>query len=374
MKILLCTPYLDTPDVVSSGIGIWARNIMSYNQETDSDMEIVPVSFDRHTHIEEYTVGGFKRYYSGIKEVGRCVKNAIRKIRTEKPDAVHICTSGSFGFIKDIILARAARRRGIKSIVHCHFGRIPEIVGKKGFEQKLLKIVLGLADTVIVIDGKSYEALGKLHYNNIAYIPNPLSVAFLREAGKQADQTTREAGTALFVGHVVPTKGVFELVESCCKVSGLSLRIIGKCNNEMRQKLLSMAAKRDDGAWLHMVGEVPHSEVAREMLRADAFIFPSHTEGFPNVILEAMACGCAIVTTAVGAIPEMLEEDGSGKYGLLVAPEKADKLEAAIVSLMGDEGLKAEIRKNARRRVVERYSMSTIWKQLNDVWENGCNG
>jgi hypothetical protein len=72
MKVLLCTPYLETPDVVSSGIGTWARNIMAYNQETDNSIDIVPVSFDRHTHIEEYTVGGFKRYYSGIKEVGRC--------------------------------------------------------------------------------------------------------------------------------------------------------------------------------------------------------------------------------------------------------------------------------------------------------------
>ena len=108
MKILLCTPYLDTPDVVSSGIGTWARNIMQYNQHTGNSIDIVPVSFDRHTHIEEYTVGGFKRYYSGIKEVGRCVINAIRKIKAEKPDVVHICTSGSIAFIKDILLTYAA--------------------------------------------------------------------------------------------------------------------------------------------------------------------------------------------------------------------------------------------------------------------------
>ena len=89
MKVLLCTPYLESPDVVSSGIGTWARNIMAYNQETGNRIDIVPVSFDRHTHIEEYTVGGFKRYYSGIKKVGKCVLNAIRKIKTEKPDGFY---------------------------------------------------------------------------------------------------------------------------------------------------------------------------------------------------------------------------------------------------------------------------------------------
>ena len=64
MKVLLCTPYLDTPSVVSSGIGTWARNIMAFNRKTGNGIDIVPVSFDRQTHIEEYTVGGFKRYYT----------------------------------------------------------------------------------------------------------------------------------------------------------------------------------------------------------------------------------------------------------------------------------------------------------------------
>ena len=70
MKVLLCTPYLETPDVVSSGIGTWARNIMAYNQQTGNSIDVIPVSFDRHTHIEEYTVRGIRRYRTGIKEVG----------------------------------------------------------------------------------------------------------------------------------------------------------------------------------------------------------------------------------------------------------------------------------------------------------------
>ena len=239
MKVLFCTPYLETADVVSSGIGTWARNIMAYNRKNGSGIDIVPVSFDRHTHIEEYTVGGFRRYYSGIKEVGKCVIGAIRKIKTEKPDAIHICTSGYLGFIKDIILTRAAHRRGIKSIVHLHFGRVPSIIEEKGFEYRLLKKLLGLADTIVVIDRKSYQALSDLHYRNIIYIPNPVSDSFLQEVEKQKEQTVRNYKSAVFVGDVVPTKGVAELVEGCCEVPNLSLRIIRKCPDEMRKKLLS---------------------------------------------------------------------------------------------------------------------------------------
>lgn len=367
MKILLCTPYLETPDVVSSGIGTWARNIMAYNQETDNSIDIVPVSFDRHTHIEEYTVGGFKRYYSGIKEVGRCVINAIRIINTEKPDIVHVCTSGSIAFIKDIILTRAAHRKGIKCVVHFHFGRVPSIIEEKGFEYRLLKRLLGIVDKVVVIDNKSFKALSDLGYKNIAYVPNPISDTFLQEVKRQESQIERRGRTAVFVGHVVPTKGVTELVEGCCKVSGLSLRIVGKCTDEMKEKLCSQAKERENGSWLTVVGEIPHSEIIGEMLRADSFVFPSYTEAFPNVILEAMACGCAIASSNVGAIPEMLDYNGE-LTGICYNPQSAEEVTKAVNKLYQDDNYKTQLTKKAKEKLYNTYTIEKVWSQLAKVW------
>lgn len=367
MKVLLCTPYLEAPDVVSSGIGTWARNIMSYNKGTGNSIDIVPVSFDRHTHIEEYTVGGFKRYYSGIKEVGRCVINAIRKIKTEEPDVVHICTSGSIAFIKDILLTYAAHRKGAKSIVHLHFGRVPSIIEEKGFEYKLLRKLLGIADKIIVIDGKSYNALTGLHHKNIAYVPNPLSEAFINEINRLEGHVTRHHKSAIFVGHVVPTKGVTELVEGCQKVPGLSLRIVGKCSNEMKEHLCSLAKIRDDGKWLTVVGEIPHPEVIKEMLQADSFVFPSYTEAFPNVILEAMACGCAIASSNVGAIPEILEYNGE-MTGLCYNPQSAEEVTNAVNALYRDDEYRIRLAEKAKEKVHSTYILQTIWPLLTNLW------
>ena len=369
MRILLCTPYLDTPDVVSSGIGTWARNIMSYNQGPGNDIDIVPVSFDRHTHIEEYTVGGFKRYYSGIKEVGMCMINAIRKIKSEKPDVVHICTSGSIAFIKDILLTYFAHRKGAKSIVHLHFGRVPSIIEEKGFEYKLLRKLLGIADKIIVIDGKSYNALTGLHHKNIVYIPNPLSETFLHEMKRQEGHITRNHKSAIFVGHVVPTKGVTELVEGCQKVPGLSLRIVGKCSNEMKEHLCSLAKIRDNGKWMTVVGEIPHPEVIKEMLQADSFVFPSYTEAFPNVILEAMACGCAIASSNVGAIPEMLDYKGE-TAGICYNPQSADEVANAVNALYKDDAYRQRLTEIAKEKVFSTYTMKMVWPQLKNIWEN----
>lgn len=367
MKILLCTPYLESPDVVSSGIGTWARNIMSYDQAKGNSVDIVPVSFDRHTHIEEYTVGGFKRYYSGIKEVGKCVINAIRKIKSEKPDVVHICTSGSIAFIKDIILTRVAHRRSIKNIVHFHFGRIPSVIEEKGFEYKLLKKLLGIVDTVVVIDGKSYKALSSLGYKNIAYVPNPISDVFLDEVKKQEKTIVRKEKSAVFVGHVVPTKGVVELVEGCCQVFGLSLRIVGKCTYEMKEKLCSLAKERDGGNWLDVVGEIPYKDVIGEMLRADAFVFPSYTEAFPNVILEAMACGCLIASSNVGAIPEMLEHEGE-MAGICFPPQSANAVTDAVNTLYSDNTYRLRLSEKAKEKVNSTYTLEKVWRQLSALW------
>lgn len=367
MKVLFCTPYLETPDVVSSGIGTWARIIMAYNQKTGNAIDIVPVSFDRKTHIEEYTIRGFKRYFSGIKEVGRCVIAAIRKIRTEKPDIIHVCTSGNIGFIKDIILTYVAHRRGIRSIVHLHFGRVPIIIEEKGFEYRLLRRLLNMADMMVVIDRKSFQALSDLHYQNIAYIPNPISDHFLQEVERQEKQTARNYKSAVFLGHVVPTKGVTELVEGCSQVSGLSLRIIGKCSAEMRKELLSLAKKREDGAWLDVVGEIPHSQVVKEMLQADTFLFPSYTEAFPNVILEAMACGCAIASSNVGAIPEMLDYKGE-MAGICFKPQSADEVANAAMALYKNDAYRIQLSKKAKEKVYSTYTTDKIWPQLLNLW------
>lgn len=367
MKILLCTPYLESPDVVSSGIGTWARNIMSYNRETGNTFEIVPVSFDRHTHIEEYTVRGFKRYYSGLWEVGKCLVNALRTIKKEHPDVVHVCTSGYLGFIKDIILTNAARRRGIKSIVHLHFGRLPQIVSKKGFEYRLLRTILCRADMVLTIDQKSFNALSELGYRNIAYIPNPISNYFLQEIKNQEKVVVRQQKSALFAGHVIPTKGVTELVEGCSKVPGLTLSIVGKCSAQMRDRLSRLAEGRDNGNWLTIVGEVPYSDMPGHMLRADIFVFPSYTEAFPNVILEAMAGRCAIASSNVGAIPEMLEYEGEST-GICYAPGSADAVADAINTLYEDDTLRNNLTEKAREKVIGNYTLQKIWPQLTNLW------
>ena len=105
------------------------------------------------------------------------------------------------------------------------------------------------------------------------------------------------------------------------------------------------------------------------MCQCDVFVLPTYTEGFPNVILESMACGCAIVATPVGAIPEMLEEENNNHYGVMVEPRNVEQLKAGIEKMLSDVDFKNECRANVQQRVIERYNIDSVWRQMTGIWK-----
>ena len=107
------------------------------------------------------------------------------------------------------------------------------------------------------------------------------------------------------------------------------------------------------------------------MMICGIFVLPSYTEGFPNVILESMACGCAIIATTVGAIPELIGEEDGRQNGVLIPPRNADALKKALNQLLNDGKLKDTCRYNVRCKV-KKYNMESIWLNLVDVWHLAC--
>ena len=122
-----------------------------------------------------------------------------------------------------------------------------------------------------------------------------------------------------------------------------------------------------EGCWLCFTGGLSREETIKEMFAADALVAPSYIEGFPNVILEAMACGTPIIASGVGAIPEMLD---NGKCGVVIKPRSADEICIAVEKLMSDKDMKSSFAANAKERVNSEYSISSVWSRLVNVWKS----
>jgi glycosyltransferase involved in cell wall biosynthesis len=85
----------------------------------------------------------------------------------------------------------------------------------------------------------------------------------------------------------------------------------------------------------------------------DVYTLPSELESFPNGLLEAMACGCAVVASNVGGVPEMV-----GEAGMLIPPGDPEALAAALRELQVDSRRRADLGAAAAKRVAERFSVA----------------
>jgi glycosyltransferase involved in cell wall biosynthesis len=165
------------------------------------------------------------------------------------------------------------------------------------------------------------------------------------------------------VGWIIPAKGVEVLVDAWARARPppeWRLEFIGPGDAEYTRRLRSRAP----GSRIDFAGELPHSEAMLRMARADVVVLPSFSEGFPNVVVEAMALGKPIVASAVGAIPEMLV-DGSG---IVVPPGDAEALARSLSNLMHDDALRRSLAASAQARAAGHYSIDAVFQRYVSVW------
>jgi glycosyltransferase involved in cell wall biosynthesis len=360
MRILFCASVNSN----AGGICVWAGHIYRYSKERIEDRCTLEPFYSPKEHGIDQLKSRWYRLYIGLSNYAIMWLRLIGRLICNKYDAVHLCSSASLGVYRDWLYIHTIHMMGGKAVLHFHFGRIPELAKLQNKEWKMIDRLIRMADCSIVIDESSYNALKAHGLEKISYIPNPIAPDVLKLIPEV--QPERSPRTILFVGQGLATKGVIELVEACKRIPNIKLRMLGLMLDDMKEQLLQISNHED---WLEILGRQDMQRVVDEMSRCDLFVLPTYTEGFPNVILEAMACRCAIITTPVGAIPQMLEEENGKHYGVFVEPRNTEQLYQAMVDLLDNVSLKNELRNNVRERVIQRYNISSVWNQMMNVWQ-----
>ena len=224
-RVLFCTPYEGVSNSNIGGISVWAKAVVAYYENMGQEVELVLQPMDRKTYVRG--VNAFVRIWRGIVEYFSLVKKVNKLIGKEPFDTVHLCTTASLGLIKDYFILRHAKSKGVKTILHFHCGRIPQIIRNNNWETNLLKQVLKNTDIPVVMDNSSMQTLKELGAKNATYVPNPLSSFVSETVCRFNGDIERVDKRLLFVGHVVDIKGVYELVEACCRIPDITLRIQG---------------------------------------------------------------------------------------------------------------------------------------------------
>lgn len=153
-----------------------------------------------------------------------------------------------------------------------------------------------------------------------------------------------------FAGNILRAKGLFDLVEAAAGLSHLRPLIALAGEGPDRQALEQSA--HNAGVELRCFGRLDSEDVARLFCAADVVTLPSHNEGLPNVICEAMLAARPVVATTVGGIPEIIDPE----RGVLVPPHEPAALRAAFERLARDAQMRGRLAAAARAFAQQRLT------------------
>jgi glycosyltransferase involved in cell wall biosynthesis len=366
VKILLLSP-LPPP---SGGIASWTFNLLEYSKKHLNGIEI----YNQDTGLKYREIlndNVLYRIYYGLFEGFKIFRELKRNIKSNKPDIIHLTSTPSLALIKDYFILGIAKRNRIPLVLHWHFGSMPSIFQVNNWERKLISYIIRECSQNILIDSESYRTLAREGFANIAYIPNPVSLKLEDKIRAYTEIPVKPGKISLtFVGHVIREKGIYELVEACCLIPEIEeLKIIGSFYPSVKEELEILSGKKSSNEWLKFYGNLGNDEVLEIIHNSNILILPSYTEGFPMVILEAMAMGCAVIATDVGAIPEMLAIVSDKPCGICVPPRNVGKLKEALINMISDLAGTHQMGRHGRDRVLLNYTFTQVMELFKFSWK-----
>jgi len=287
-------------------------------------------------------------WFSGF---GYCV-GVFRLLRQFKRKNEFCMVHAHFAYPDGVGVALAARALRLPYVITVHGSDINVYATQRPLCWQIRWALTG-AEGVIAVSRDLETKVGRLTQgavNRLKYIPcagfDP-AVFFPRSPMKYRAGLveSRDARIVVFVGQLVPIKGVDLLVEAwdrLCRRGGIGdadrLVIIGdgKCRADLEHRVNAAGIS----ARVRFLGAIPQDEVSRWLAAASLLCLPSHNEGTPNVVVEALASGIPVVATRVGGVPEIVLD---GVNGLLLPPGDSGALADCVAAALSRSWDRAKI-------------------------------
>ena len=157
------------------------------------------------------------------------------------------------------------------------------------------------------------------------------------------DQERKGSALAVSVGNLVPLKGHDLVISAASEIAGLDLWIVG--GGPERGRLEALAQKLGVAERVRFLGVVPYERMPAVYSAADVLVLASQREGWPNVLLEAMACGARVVTTEVSDVAEIITDPAAG---VRVSERSVPALTQAIRGVLAAQRSRDATRLHAR--------------------------
>lgn len=312
--------------------------------------------------IATYADGG---RWTKLAVAFRALAAVTAALLARRADLLHIHFATGASFHRKAVFVLLGRLFGVPVVGHAHSGHFPAFYARQGrVGRGWVRFVLNRLTTLVVLS-ESWAAYYRplLARGEPVVVPNPAAVP-----AAVPDRTRpREEPVILCLGRLCAAKGTYDLLDAMPRIldriPGVRLHLGGD------GETAAVAARLAAVPWgerVRLLGWVSGADKDRELAAAALFVQPSHAEGLPMALLEAMGWGLPVVATPVGAVPQVVEDGVSGR---LVPAGDPAALAAAVADLLADPAGAAALGAAARVSVAGRFERSRVQRRLGAVYD-----
>lgn len=293
-----------------------------------------------------------------------------------KPDLAYLVAAQNLAYLRDgIFILIVCMFSRAKIVIHLRSSYFKKYYDKSNwFIKKFIDFSLRKVDTAIVLGNSLKPMLGKW-IKNIEVIPN--GTDFNPDIAKKNIYDKNDL-TVSYLGNLYEFKGIFDLLNAAKIVTERKADIkfiFGgpwpEKESTVRERIFNYIKDNKLENKVIFKGLVPIEEKEKFFLETDIFILPSWSEGHPNVILEAMAAACPVISTKdVGAISETVLD---GRTGILVEKKNPDQIANAIIYLIENPDIRSGMGISGRKRFEENYTLEENIKNIIAVFNKTIN-
>ena len=250
-----------------------------------------------------------------------------------------------YAYPDGVAAAALGRELGLPVVVTARGSDLHQIADLPEPRRQIQESFAGI-DRMITVSGALGDAAAALGYprGRISVLRNGVDTDLFRPVDGSRWRARVSPGRKLIasVGLLIPRKGHDLLIAAMAKLPDAYLLIAGQGPDE--EKLKALAESLGVADRVELVGSVPHEKLPALYSAADMLVLATSREGWPNVLLEAMACGAPVVATNIGGIPEIITRPEAG----VIVPERTpDALAAGIRQLAAQPPDRAATRAHA---------------------------
>lgn len=324
------------------------------------DIKVVPFNFA--SSVQDIGRASFLKLF----KFGSRGVTILWKMISFRPDLVYFNFSVyGISLYRDFIFALLFKSFTAKVVFHLRTQGVSAQVASSGVKAWMFRSIFRNAYVICISDFLSRDVKDVYHSRPII-VNNGIQDEFVEGVGIQAGGPPR----LLFLSNFSVSKGALDFIIalSILKKNGVQFRatIAGQPKDLTVRRIEEEIAKEGLGTELSLLGPQYGAKKNRLFYEADVFVFPSHFEAFPGVLLEAMQFKLPVLSTYEGAIPEIVDDRITG---FLVTKGSPKELAEKLSILISDSGMRARFGAAGREKFIKRFTLLHFEERMKSAFD-----